>query len=158
MELGLPALRTYLDQIGFVQRSTSFIATAHLYHTNPNVLSWASLERAADLESYVTGDRAALGLAACLMLKVGSPTTRSPRSSSRSPGAWSTPDPHLVRRRSRDGRVSAHLGGSDYAAAPDRQPTSLPPGWWPRRSIFRKRFTAARRSTSTRTASRRPTA
>jgi tRNA1(Val) A37 N6-methylase TrmN6 len=72
MERWIPALRDYLDQIGFVQLY-KFIATARLYHTNPNVLSWASLERAADLESYVTGDRAALGLAACLMLKVAVP-------------------------------------------------------------------------------------
>jgi len=69
MERGLPVLSDYLDRIGFVQLYKS-IATARLYHTNPNVLGWGSLERAADLESYVTGDRAALGLAVCLMLKV----------------------------------------------------------------------------------------
>ena len=72
MERGLPGLRDYLDQIGFVQLY-KFIATGRRYHTNPNVLSWGSLERMADLESYVTGDRAPLGLAACLMLKAAVP-------------------------------------------------------------------------------------
>jgi hypothetical protein len=36
-------------------------------------VSWWNLERVADLESYVTGDRDALGLATCLMLKVSIP-------------------------------------------------------------------------------------
>jgi methylase of polypeptide subunit release factors len=72
MERGLPVLRDYLDQIGFVQLY-KFIVTPALYRTNPNALSWASLAQAADLESYVTGDNSALALAACLMLKISVP-------------------------------------------------------------------------------------
>jgi hypothetical protein len=72
MARGLPVLRDYLDEIGFV-RIYKFIVTAGVYQTNPNVVSWWNLERMADLESYVTGDRDALGLAACLMLKVAVP-------------------------------------------------------------------------------------
>jgi Methyltransferase small domain len=72
MERGLPVLRDYLDHIGFAQLY-KFLVTARCYHTNPNALSWSSLERMADIDSYVTGDGPALGLAACLMLKVSVP-------------------------------------------------------------------------------------
>jgi len=72
MERGLPVLRDYLDHIGFVQLY-KFMVTARCYHTNPNALSWWSLDRMADIESYVTSDSPALGLAACLMLKVSVP-------------------------------------------------------------------------------------
>jgi len=72
IERVLPALSDYLERIGFVQLY-KFIATPRLYHTNPDLLSRGSLERAADLESYGTGDRASLGLAACLTLKVAVP-------------------------------------------------------------------------------------
>lgn len=68
MERALPALRDYLDQIGFVPLY-KFIATARAYHTDPDVVSWWTLDRVADLEAYVRGDRAGLGLATCLMVK-----------------------------------------------------------------------------------------
>ena len=97
-ELALPALRDYLDRIGFVQ-IYKFIATASFYHASPNLLNRWSSRRVAGFDAYVTGDCSAYGLLMCLMLEVAVPYDGL------------TPFEKRVADRLLDARLLAHADG-----------------------------------------------